>query len=537
MTDIPRDGAPGAGARDALTTLEGPDILAWVGLSTQGLREKKSEINRLNVFPIPDSDTGSNMAYTMTAAYEAALGVDISNPAHVADVTAALASGAVRGARGNSGVMISQVMRALASVSARGSIDATAVAAMLQLAEQLVRTAVSDPVEGTLLTVLRAASDAAGEVAEAGRPLIATALAARDAAEQALDDTPSQLPALAEAGVVDAGGTGLVVILDALCRVIAGDTDMVAQPVPAAAEDSVDFADSAAAEQSVLVRPRREISGKATGQNRGAVTGEIEVMFFFTAPGDNPEDAVEKLKALTAEMGNSVVIGAVDDRNMAVHVHTRRGGELIEAAFSLGEVTDLRLEALVTSQPPETNVLAPQPVVALVPEGAAEQWFRSVGAVPLSSDEPEAIEDALRQAGGGPLAVLTNGQPAGRLIHGYSGVEFTVIDSGSLVGGMAAMAVYDIGAELEDNIDEMIDAASSQRCTHAAVDGLLDTLNACIDDAELVTVLYSHAEHEPQVVAAIQALEQLYPDLEFYSYHLEGLTFNGEPVEVEIGVE
>lgn len=183
---------------------DGSRLLSWARRCATELERRRVEINNLNVFPVPDADTGSNMSHTMAAAVAEA---DALSPgASARDVASALAVGSMRGARGNSGVVLSQVMRGVAQSVSDERLTGAVVAQALAAGVEFVDRAIADPVEGTVITVLRAAAAAARE-AEAGGDLSSVATAARDAAREALARTPSQLPALRDAGVVDAGGT------------------------------------------------------------------------------------------------------------------------------------------------------------------------------------------------------------------------------------------------------------------------------------------------------------------------------------------
>ena len=186
----------------------------WAGAAVAALERHRAEIDRINVFPVADRDTGTNMLLTMGAA-EAEL--RSGGPA-----AEALARGALRGARGNSGVILSQVLRGVgeAVAAAEGSCEGTVLADALARGARLAEKAVTRPQEGTMLTVLAAAAD--GAAAAGSDRLDAVAVAAVEAAATALRATPDQLPELARAGVVDAGGLGLVVVLDALAAVATG---------------------------------------------------------------------------------------------------------------------------------------------------------------------------------------------------------------------------------------------------------------------------------------------------------------------------
>ncbi|MDY6049790.1 MAG: DAK2 domain-containing protein [Corynebacterium sp.] len=297
--------------------ISGGTVATWARLAAAALDREREEINRLNVFPIPDSDTGSNMAQTMAAAV--ANLDDTAEHTSAAQVASALAAGAVKGARGNSGVVLSQVLRGIAQaagdeVSERGFIDA------LNLAVELVEKAIQQPVEGTVLTVLRAAAHAAKD--HPTHPVDAACAAA----SRALAATPSQLPILAERGVVDAGGRGLVVTLNALKEALDGvSADTI---LPQVGEGPL-----------------------------------LEVMFYFESADEQTFDA-----AVEALVGDSLMVARDSDHSGTIHLHTRRAGAVIEQMFASGRVSHLHIEVLPDVA---TQLVVPDEVAELFPIATA----------------------------------------------------------------------------------------------------------------------------------------------------------------------
>lgn len=497
--------APHNDPRDA--GLTGELIAAWARRSAELLHHHRSEINGLNVFPIPDADTGSNMTATMESAVAALDAMQLPTPQDAATVAAALAAGAVRGARGNSGMVLSQILRALAetaSMSPTGELNATAVPTMLTRAERLVCTAMSDPVEGTVITVLRRAAAGAAAVGP-DAPLAVVADAARTAAQEALAATTDQLDALREAGVVDAGGRGLVVILDALHDALAGTAAGTTATGPGTA-------------------------GTGGAPEQCAVTGAgaaLEIMFTFRGPAD-------RLRTVLENSGDSVIVVGDGGGAHRAHVHTRSAGPLIEEIFALGEVGDLRLEVL-----PESGVTdhdrgrtrRTSPVYALAPAGGPREIFARAGAT--VGDPAEVLPDDRVSI------VLTNGQETGALPASLA-AGLTVVDTGSLVGGLAALAVYSASADAEDNAEEMADAVSAQRSavvpgsaadsTAAAVVATAGDLLA--DGGELVTVLYDPALPEVAGATLQESLAASWPGVEVHTIPVPGLG-----MVAQVGVE
>ncbi|MGP5250091.1 DAK2 domain-containing protein [Corynebacterium variabile] len=499
-------------------TLTGDYLDAWATASLAGLRRHRAEINRLNVFPIPDSDTGTNMAATMESAVtrlrEVQGEAQGETGAHAAvEVAAALAAGAVAGARGNSGMVLSQILRAVAdtaALSATGELSARTVPVMLARAGELVLDALSDPVEGTIVTVLRAAAEGARDAGAADRASLSDVVtAARDAAVAALAQTTGQLAALSDAGVVDAGGRGLVVILQSLVDAL--------EPGSADSADAADSADSA----------------DAVDSHGSGADPHLELVFGFH--GDPGE-----LRALLERFGDSVVVvsdGAADAPGSHAHVHTSRSGELIEQVFALGDVHDLRIEVL--PERPEPKDAAPaSPVIALVPGGDAAgdglaALFRASGAA--VGDSPAALTAAV-DAAGGPVIVLTNGQDTTGLfaVLDNTGAAVTVVDTGSVVGGLAALAVYSPTSDIEDNAEDMADAVHGQRWADVTGDDrVVDVVGELLaEGGELVTVLYGDGLGDDGMAGVEAQIAASHPDAEFHAVHVPGLT-----VTAQVGVE
>lgn len=302
-----------ADATAPATRLDGAGLRRWAQRAATELQRRRSEINGLNVYPVPDSDTGSNMSFTMDSA--------LAQAAETPDnhVATALAMGAARGARGNSGVILSQVLRGIADSCPDSCLEAPQLRSALHSAVELSEKAIASPVEGTIISVLRACAQAADPTAatEATETdLLTTACDALHAGEQALAATPSQLPELRAAGVVDAGGVGLLVLLQTLVDELEGRTEPHASAL--ATDTFVSHAD----------------------QNR---SHHLEVMFFFT--GD-----VDQLEAGIAPLGDSLIIARVNDTEATVHIHSHRAGAVIEESLEHGRPSDIRLEVLPDAQ-------------------------------------------------------------------------------------------------------------------------------------------------------------------------------------------
>ncbi|MCZ9292897.1 DAK2 domain-containing protein [Corynebacterium meitnerae] len=504
--------------------IDGPQLLSWARRSAEELGRHREVINSLNVFPVPDSDTGSNMAFTMAAAVKEAGNCE---PAATADVVAeALAVGSIKGARGNSGVVLSQVLRGVAQAAGDGELGGRDVAKALANAVAFVERAIADPVEGTIITVLREAARAAKEASISKNALSDITSAALTAAEDALANTPSQLAELREAGVVDAGGTGLVLLLKVLHAEVTGGS------IHGSAE-------------------HEDLHDEEDTEHSHGVAGWLEVLFMFTGP-------LDELEAVLSAMGRSLVIARATDTHGKVHIHTTEAGPVIERALELGTLTDLRLEILPDATPMHEARRVGRLIVAITPGGSLMDLYNRAGAVAVAPG-PDVIEDVRREitaSGAHEVIILPNGQLDPETVKeieaaaDQASLEVTLLPTVRLVNGIAAVSVHDPRLPVSEAAALMSEAAEEM-----AVADILTTTNgveivardtlvvraATLTDAvreaatimldgggELVTILVA-----PRDVAAVD-VEALEADLdaEVVVYPADGLGSTGQ-----LGVE
>ena len=499
-------------------------IVGWVARGIDALQSRRDEINSLNVFPVPDSDTGSNMLATLSSAYEEAQKADASD---VRAVTAALAAGAVRGARGNSGTVLSQVFRAVAEAASGSGIGVESVQHSLKLAVQHVSQAIANPVEGTILTVLRHAAIAAEEFEGDSIEELADTIA--DAARDALAKTPSQLPALQQAGVVDAGGAGLVILLDALADEVSG---RAAAPV----DLHVDAPHVA--------------------------TVEMEVMYLISLADTQ---AVEALRERLNPLGNSLIIagdaGNAETAQYMVHIHTVEPGAVIEAALDFGRPERIRIEVL---DEPETTPESTRILIAIVPDGPLNDLITSSGAIAISPTpaptptstptdraaiaDQEFADNVVTKAltamrGADEVILLPNGLVSDQEL---ADIEFAaaaanptlaVVSTVSIPAGLAALAVHSAELPLAVAAYAMGEAANGTRTAVVAADvdkPLTDALTETISDllaggGELVTLLLGRGA-EGVDIAQVRA--RLDKPVEVVAYDATGID-----ELVQVGIE
>ena len=446
--------------------LDASALRDWAHTAVGDLITHIDEINRLNVFPVADADTGVNMLFTMRSALAEAN--TEAKSTDVAKTAAALSSGALNGARGNSGVILSQILRGIADVTAHASagsgselpdIDAKLLGAALHRGVDLVVASMGGhEVKGTIVSVLKAAGEAVEKSASAGGGLPQAVVAAGDAAVVALERTPEQLDVLGEAGVVDAGGRGLLVLLDALRSTITGQAPnrKVYEPAPR------------------LPAPELPVRPPAP---------QFEVMYLL---GGCDDDEAEQLRERLDELGESVAIatsGVVG--GYSVHVHTDDAGAAIEAGLAFGDPRRIQISMLSsgTSGLPPGSWTRERAVLAVIDGEGAAELFADEGACVLRPDphaeDPTTLitaQQLLRavvDTGAAQVMVLPNGYvPAEELVAGCTaaigwGIDVVPLPSGSMVQGLAALAVHEPGRQAVDDGYTMARAAGSAR--HAAV--------------------------------------------------------------------
>ena len=459
------------GGERVLTALRG--ALAW-------LQANQDEINDLNVFPVPDGDTGSNMYLTLRSAVEEAQ--EAASASSASSVLAAAAHGSLMGARGNSGVILSQVFRGLSQgVGARANLDAAAWAHGLAEARTVAYKAVMKPTEGTILTVVREAAQAA-EAAVAESDDIATVLKqAVRASHAAVERTTEQLQVLRDAGVVDAGGFGFAVILEGLTRTLLSPEEAEAPP-------------TGLRRRLGESRVQLPFTGNASGTvrpavRRGAAAVEMKeegwgycTEFLIHGPGLDPEALRDELAALVE---SALVVG--DPELVRVHIHTGEPAPLIAAASARGRLSKLKVEDMsaqhhdVLDRAEREEMVpaaatAPVPtappkalgVVSVAPGAGFRDILASLGAdsvVEGGQTMNPSIEDllnAVRAANATSVVLLPNNGNVILTAQQVNGliddVEVAVVPTRNLPQGISALLTLDPDTTLAANCSRMATA-------------------------------------------------------------------------------
>ena len=448
--------------------LDGPALHRWLTRAVAELVARRAEINKLNVFPVPDADTGSNMAHTMEAALAEVNNLPASHQRDITKLTAAIAVGAVKGARGNSGMVLSQVLRGLAQSAVSDRITGRTVQQALTTANKFVHHAIIEPVEGTVVTVLRAAAIAANQAPTDS--LIDVLTAATTAAAIALANTPSQLAVLRDAGVVDAGAQGLVLLLETMLDEVSGGTIETStnpsfQPpkpkalsikvVGTAAPGSVDMFTqllgatriTAPTNTNPTQTPQPQ-QGKTPPKPRSPFGQPTQLARLWnhqpptidtpptttthtrqkphtdtpnpTVPTETTRPRVDYLEVMffiqnadlnhvrdqLQPLGDSFIIAPISPHSASVHIHTHQAGTVIETAHQLGKITNLHIEAL-----PEATTTSHRIILALAPTGLITHLYQSAGALTINPGDDIVLDiaAAARASGATEIILLPNG--------------------------------------------------------------------------------------------------------------------------------
>ena len=440
-----------------ISVFDGQDLKKAIVAGAAWLEEHRETINALNVFPVPDGDTGSNMSATMQAAVR-----DIQNSTEsLAGVVAAkIAHGALLGARGNSGVILSQILRGLAQgLDKKGTFTASDLATAFQEASRLAYRAVIKPVEGTILTVVRETAEATKLSAERGDDLVGLMQEAVLAARQSVARTPDLLPTLKQAGVVDSGGQGFCTILEGIWRYIRGEAG-VTLPLP---------------ETPVPAKPQTEVQ-----QKKGRVTVEEEFGYevVFLLHGEKLD--VESIRQAIIDMGGVSTVVAGDEKLLKVHTHTATPGQILDYGVGLGSLMDINIENLQAQSlsyaaaseaehaedaQKETLRIA---TVAVVSGAGFERVFQELGVNAIVSGGQTmnpSIEELLAAVDAAPadrvIILPNNGNVilSAQQVLSLSKKEVFVVPSDTLPQGIAALLSFNYDADFQENCQAMTEAA------------------------------------------------------------------------------
>lgn len=537
----------------------------------KNLEAKKEWINDLNVFPVPDGDTGTNMTLTiMSAANEVN---SIVNPT-MDKLAKAISSGSLRGARGNSGVILSQLFRGFTKeMAGLDVLTVDDIATACQRATETAYKAVMKPKEGTILTVAKGISDKAAEVAMETDDIETAFLTIIEHAEYVLSKTPDMLPVLKEAGVVDSGGQGLVVVLRGMYDALTGKV--------------TDF--------NITAPDMADVSGSMKG--KGAAVENVDIKFGYCTEfiimleKEFNEDTELKFKEFLSSIGDSIVCVSLDDI-VKVHVHTNHPGMAFEKALEYGQLTKMKvdnmreehnqkvvaqseMQAAVAADAMKKNSKKPAEhkqfgFVTIAAGSGIAEIFEGLGVDQVieggqtMNPSTEDILNACDMVNADVVFVLPNNkniilaaQQAASIVEDK---KIVVIPTKTVPQGITAMINYESARSAEENEEAMIDSlstVSTGQVTYAvrdtSIDGkeinkddilglgdkgllavgkkidetLLDMLDVMVsdnEDAELVSVYYGEDVTEEQAEEIVSAIEEKYPEMDVELQH------GGQPI-------
>ena len=520
----------------------------------KNLESKKEWINDLNVFPVPDGDTGTNMTLTIMSAAKEVSG--ITNPT-MATLSKAISSGSLRGARGNSGVILSQLFRGFTKeISKLEILDTESLAIATQRATETAYKAVMKPKEGTILTVAKAVSDKAAEVALDTDDLEEAIEKVITHAEYVLSKTPDMLPVLKEAGVVDSGGQGLVVVLRGMLDALTGKVTDFEITSPVKKPDSA-------------------------GKGAGAAIEDIDIKFGYCTEfiimldKEFNEKTETEFKAFLSSIGDSIVCVALDDI-VKVHVHTNHPGQAFEKALEYGQLTKMKIDnmreehnqkvieksemqkAMAQEAMKKSAPLKDYGFITIAPGKGLADIFKGLGVdevIEGGQTMNPSTEDILKAADNINAKIIyvlpNNGniilaaQQAADIIEDK---KLVVVPSKTVPQGITAMINFEMSRTEQENAEAMTSSMATVRTgqvTYAvrdtSIDGkeihkddilgladkglaavgkdidatVLELLDTMIDDdSELVSVYYGEDITNEQASGIVASIEEKYPDVD-----------------------
>ena len=520
----------------------------------KNLESKKEWLNDLNVFPVPDGDTGTNMTLTIMSAAKEVSG--ITNPT-MATLSKAISSGSLRGARGNSGVILSQLFRGFTKeISKLEILDTESLAIATQRATETAYKAVMKPKEGTILTVAKAVSDKAAEVALDTDDLEEAIEKVITHAEYVLSKTPDMLPVLKEAGVVDSGGQGLVVVLRGMLDALTGKVTDFEITSPVKKPDSA-------------------------GKGAGAAIEDVDIKFGYCTEfiimldKEFNEKTETEFKAFLSSIGDSIVCVALDDI-VKVHVHTNHPGQAFEKALEYGQLTKMKIDnmreehnqkvieksemqkAMAQEAMKKSAPLKDYGFITIAPGKGLADIFKGLGVdevIEGGQTMNPSTEDILKAADNINAKIIyvlpNNGniilaaQQAADIIEDK---KLVVVPSKTVPQGITAMINFEMSRTEQENAEAMTSSMATVRTgqvTYAvrdtSIDGkeihkddilgladkglaavgkdidatVLELLDTMIDDdSELVSVYYGEDITNEQASGIVASIEEKYPDVD-----------------------
>ncbi|HPZ92371.1 MAG TPA: DAK2 domain-containing protein [Bacillota bacterium] len=477
------------------TLLDAEDFARAISAGTEWLGANKELVNSLNVFPVPDGDTGTNMHLTLLAAVREISKVQGKT---LSDIAEAVALGSLMGARGNSGVILSQLLRGFAKgVEGKTTLDVAGLARGLQVAASMAYKAVMKPVEGTMLTVARQAARSAVECKRNNLDMVQAVEKILNDAQDTLEKTPEMLPTLKEAGVVDAGGQGLVFFWEGFVKSIRGEAVFARRDALVAVPQRADS----------------KVSARKAKEEEKEPDLEFRYCTEFLVKGKNLP--LDMLRQNLTRFGDCVLVVGTDDV-AKVHVHTNHPGQVLEHCIRLGELHEIKIDNMAyqhnefeeakskrdrvvsidsgddeqdsryksggagEAKPKEQKVEKPVGVVAVAVGEGLSEILKSLGADVIveggqtMNPSIEELRDAVYQVAAKSVIILPNNGnvilTADKVKEIVSDIETVVIPTKTIPQGVAALVTYNPSVDAESNrrsMEDMISQVSTGEVTYA----------------------------------------------------------------------
>lgn len=535
-----------------LENIDGTKLKEMTISSVQFLNENKDTVDALNVFPVPDGDTGTNMSATLTSAAREMEKVDGNN---ISEVANAISRGALKGARGNSGVILSQLFRGFAKgLEGKSTANTTEYADALKAGADTAYKAVMKPIEGTMLTVARVTAEEAQKLATTNKDFVLFYEKIIEVARDILDKTPEMLPALKEAGVVDSGGMGVLYILMGSNKALNGDFDY----------------------EGFMVEPRPE---PIKTEHDEVAEGDLKYRYCTEFLINNVYPYVDKydidrLRLKIAGFGDSVVF-ASDDDFIKIHVHTNAPGDVLQLGLKYGELSTIKIDNM-GEQHRELSELMDSDEVSPIKKG----FTHKMGVVSVAIGEGlvsifkdlstdyvveggqtmnPSIDDLLKavdRVDAENVFILPNNSNiilSAKQACEMSDRNIHVIPSKSIPQGLTAMIAYNPDTDVQTNIDRMtkaLDTVTTGQVTYAIRDsnvedivikkdniiGICDGKIKAVDtdistatkklidgmvdvsDGDIITIYYGEDILEEDAQAIGEYITEKYPDMDVEIY-------------------
>ncbi len=520
--------------------ITGQDFREMFACATAWLEKSAADIDALNVFPVPDGDTGTNMLLTMHSSMEEAYRAPDNSTSAIAS---AIAKGALMGARGNSGVILSQILRGLAhNMDDKETLTASDLAEALEEASQMAYKGLSNPVEGTILTVIKDASAAAKKLSEQGNTdLTAVMEITVKAANESVANTPTLLPILKESGVVDAGGQGLYTLLEGALHYLRGEAEQIQFRKPQMIASSI----------PLTTRPPEMIAAD-----------EVPYGYCTEFMLKGQKLKVDKIKTKLEKKGESLIVVG-DDATVRIHIHTLDPGEIIHYAASLGTMHQVSIRNMDEQHRDflelqrEKSPTVDMAIVAVVAGDGLAEVFTSLGVTAIvpggqtMNPSTKDILKAIEASASDKVIVLPNNKNivlTAEQVTSLTDKKVEIVATETIPQGVAALLAFDFEADLTTNarlMRQALPAVQTAEITRAVrstkingikikrkqaigllngelvavgdntTSALHDTLDKLdLDNQEIVTIYFGTDTEQAEAEQASTAIRENHPQLQ-----------------------